>query len=41
VIWGLLKYLKLHDFKVFMLYRLAAAGLIIALVATGVREATI
>ena len=25
VIWGLLKYLKLHDFKVFMLYRLAVA----------------
>ena len=41
VIWGLLKYLKLHDFKVFMLYRLAVAGLIIALVAAGVRQATI
>ena len=26
VIWGLLKYLKRHDFKVFMLYRLAVAG---------------
>jgi undecaprenyl-diphosphatase len=41
VIWGLLKYLKRHDFKVFMLYRLAVAGLALALVATGVREATI
>ncbi|MGZ8629871.1 MAG: undecaprenyl-diphosphatase UppP [Actinomycetota bacterium] len=41
VIWGLLKYLKLHDFKIFMLYRLAVAGLVLGLVATGVREATI
>ena len=40
VIWGLLKYLKRHDFKVFMLYRLAAAGLVLGLIATGVREAT-
>jgi undecaprenyl-diphosphatase len=41
VIWGLLKYLKRHDFKVFMLYRLAVAGLVLGLIATGVREATI
>lgn len=41
VIWGLLTYLKRHDFKVFMLYRLAVAGLVLALIATGVREATI
>jgi undecaprenyl-diphosphatase len=41
VIWGLLRYLKRHDFKVFMLYRLAVAGLVLALFATGVREATI
>jgi undecaprenyl-diphosphatase len=41
VIWGLLKYLKRHDFKVFMIYRLAVAGLALALVATGVRDATI
>lgn len=41
VIWGLLKYLKRHDFKIFMLYRLAVAGLALALIATGVREATI
>ncbi len=41
VIWGLLKYLKFHDFKIFMLYRLAVAGLVLGLVATGVREATI
>ena len=36
VIWGLLKYLKRHDFKVFMLYRLAVAGLVLGLIATGV-----
>jgi undecaprenyl-diphosphatase len=41
VIWGLLKYLKRHDFKIFMLYRLAVAGLVLTLIATGVREATI
>jgi undecaprenyl-diphosphatase len=41
VIWGLLKYLKRHDFKVFMLYRLAVAALVIGLVAAGVREATL
>lgn len=41
VIWGLLKYLKRHDFKVFMLYRFAVAGLVLGLIATGVREATI
>ena len=41
VIWGLLKYLKRHDFKVFMLYRLAAAALVLGLIVTGVREATI
>jgi undecaprenyl-diphosphatase len=41
VIWGLLKYLRRHDFKVFMLYRLAVAGLVLGLVAAGVREATI
>jgi undecaprenyl-diphosphatase len=41
VIWGLLKYLKRHDFKVFMLYRIAAAALVLGLIATGVREVTI
>ena len=41
VIWGLLKYLKRHDFKIFMLYRLAVAGLVLGLIAAGVREATI
>ena len=41
VIWGLLTYLKRHDFKVFMLYRFAAAALVLGLIAAGVREATI
>jgi undecaprenyl-diphosphatase len=41
VIWGLLKYLKRHDFKIFMLYRLAVAGLVLGLIAAGAREATI
>jgi undecaprenyl-diphosphatase len=41
VIWGLLTYLKRHDFKVFMLYRFAAAALVLGLIATSVREATI
>jgi undecaprenyl-diphosphatase len=41
VIWFLLKYLRRHDFLVFMLYRLAVAGLVLALIATGVRSATI
>jgi undecaprenyl-diphosphatase len=40
VIWGLLKYLKQHDFKVFMLYRLAVAALVLGLIAAGVRAAT-
>jgi undecaprenyl-diphosphatase len=41
VIWGLLAYLKRHDFSVFMWYRLGVAGLTFALIAAGVREATI
>jgi len=41
VIWFLLKYLRTHDFFVFMIYRLAVAALVILLVATGVRSATI
>lgn len=41
VIWGLLKYLRSHSFKVFMWYRLAVAALILVLIVTGVRSATI
>ncbi|MEP6476585.1 MAG: undecaprenyl-diphosphate phosphatase [Actinomycetota bacterium] len=39
VIWGLLRYLRTHDFKVFMIYRLAVAALVLGLIATGVRPA--
>ena len=41
VIWGLLKYLRGHDFKIFMIYRLAVAALVLGLIVTGVRPATI
>jgi undecaprenyl-diphosphatase len=41
VIWGLLGYLRRHSFKAFMYYRLGAAALVLALIATGVRSATI
>jgi undecaprenyl-diphosphatase len=41
VIWFLLKYLRTHDFLLFMIYRLAVAAVAILLVATGVRSATI
>ncbi|MGZ5213725.1 MAG: undecaprenyl-diphosphate phosphatase [Actinomycetota bacterium] len=41
VIWALLGYLRRHSFKVFMYYRLAAAALVLLLIATGARPATI
>jgi len=41
VIWFLLRYLRTHDFLIFMIYRLAVAGLVFVLIATGVRSATI
>jgi undecaprenyl-diphosphatase len=41
VIWGLLKYLRGHDFKIFMIYRLAVAGLVLGLIVSGVRPATL
>jgi undecaprenyl-diphosphatase len=41
VIWFLLRYLRRHDFLVFMLYRLAVAVVVIALVAGNVRSGTI
>jgi undecaprenyl-diphosphatase len=40
VIWGLLAYLRRHDFRPFVLYRLALAGLVFALIAAGVRSAS-
>jgi len=41
VIWGLLAYLRRRDFAPFVLYRLAAAGLVLGIIAAGVRSATI
>ncbi|MGZ8624639.1 MAG: undecaprenyl-diphosphate phosphatase, partial [Actinomycetota bacterium] len=39
--WALLGYLRRHSIKVFMYYRLAAAALVLLLIATGARPATI
>jgi undecaprenyl-diphosphatase len=41
VIWGLLRYLKRHDFTVFLWYRVALAALVVILIVTNVRDATI
>jgi undecaprenyl-diphosphatase len=41
VIWGLLRYLKRHDFTVFLGYRVAVAGLVVILIVTNVRDATV
>jgi undecaprenyl-diphosphatase len=41
VIWGLLRYLRTHTFAAFMWYRLGVAALILVLIATGTRTATI
>jgi undecaprenyl-diphosphatase len=40
VIWGLLAYLRRHDFTPFVIYRLAMAGLVLGLIASGVRPAS-
>jgi undecaprenyl-diphosphatase len=39
-IWGLLGYVRRHDYSVFVVYRLALAAFILLLIASGVREAT-
>ncbi|MEA2550293.1 MAG: undecaprenyl-diphosphatase [Actinomycetota bacterium] len=41
VIWGLLGYLRKHTFKVFMIYRLIIAAIVLGVIATGTRSATI
>jgi undecaprenyl-diphosphatase len=41
VIWGLLRYLRRHDFTVFLWYRMAVAALVVILIAANVRDATI
>jgi undecaprenyl-diphosphatase len=40
-IWGLLAYLRRHDYMPFVIYRLAVAALILMLIATGLRDATL
>ena len=41
VIWGLLRYLRRHDFTVFLWYRVAVAALVVLLIVTNVRDATV
>jgi undecaprenyl-diphosphatase len=41
VIWGLLRYLKRHDFTVFLWYRVALAAVVAALILANVRDATL
>jgi undecaprenyl-diphosphatase len=40
VIWGLLRYLRSHDFRIFMIYRLAVAALVLGVIALGIRPAS-
>ena len=41
VIWGLLRYLRRHDFTVFLWYRVALAAIVLLLIVARVRDATI
>jgi undecaprenyl-diphosphatase len=41
VIWGLLAYLRRRDFAPFVVYRLGVAALVLGLIITGVRPATV
>ena len=41
VIWGLLRYLKRHDFTVFLWYRVALAAVVAILILANVRDATL
>ena len=41
VIWGLLRYLRRHDFTVFLWYRVALAALVVIIIVTGAREPTL
>jgi undecaprenyl pyrophosphate phosphatase UppP len=41
VIWGLLSYLRRRDFAPFVVYRLVVAVLVLAIIAAGVRPATV
>jgi|SRR5688572_26521855 len=39
-IWGLLGYVRRHDYTIFVVYRLLLAAVILLLIAAGIREAT-
>ena len=41
VIWGLLKYLRRHDFLAFAIYRIAVALLVFGVIISGARPGTI
>jgi undecaprenyl-diphosphatase len=41
VIWGLLRYLRRHDFTVFLGYRVAVAAVVVVLIVANVRDATL
>lgn len=41
VIWGLLRYLRRHDFTVFLAYRVAVAAVVVILIVANVRDATL
>jgi len=41
VIWGLLRYLRRHDFTVFLWYRVAVAAVVVIVILANVRDATI
>jgi undecaprenyl-diphosphatase len=40
VIWGLLRYLRRHDFTVFLWYRVAVAAVVVVLILANIRDAT-
>ncbi len=40
-IWGLLAYLRKHDYRPFVIYRLGVAAVILLLILTGIRDATL
>jgi undecaprenyl-diphosphatase len=40
VIWGLLAYLRRHDYKVFMIYRLVVAAIVLIVISAGIRGAS-
>ena len=41
VIWGVLRYLKRHDFMIFLWYRVAVAVLVLVLILANIRDATV